>query len=103
MRLIDADKLADRLTKMWADALQDNDPFGQGEMNALVGAIRAVNEAPTIGELDSVKEQEQPLNPQEPVTPIYKSDMQFCGACRYAIPNTVNYCHHCGRKVNWNS
>ena len=48
MRLIDADELADRLTKMWAYALQDNDLFGQGEMHALVGAIRAVNEAPTV-------------------------------------------------------
>ena len=57
MRLIDADELADRLTKMWAYAMQDNDPFGQGEMNALVGAIRAVNEAPTVNELGSVKEQ----------------------------------------------
>ena len=41
------------------------------------------------------------LKAQEPVTPIYKSDMQFCGACRYAIPNTINYCPRCGRKVNW--
>ena len=95
MRLIDADELADRLTKMWADALQDNDPFGQGEMNALAGAIRAVNEAPTVNGFDSVKAQES-------VTPIYKSDMQFCGACRYAIPNTINYCPRCGRKVKQN-
>ena len=41
------------------------------------------------------------LKAQEPVTPICKSDMQFCGACRYAIPNTINYCPRCGRKVNW--
>ena len=56
MRLIDADELADRLIKMWVYALQDNDLFCQGETNALVGAIRAVNEAPTVGEWISVKD-----------------------------------------------
>lgn len=57
MRLIDADALAYQLTKMWEYALQDNDLFGQGEMSALVGAIRVVNEAPTVHGLNSVKEQ----------------------------------------------
>ena len=53
--------------------------------------------------VDILKEAVELLKAQEPVTPICKSDMLFCGACRYAIPNTVNYCPRCGRKVDWDA
>ena len=57
MRLINADALADRLTKMLEYVQQGDDLFYQGEMNALREALEAVNQAPTVYGLDSVKEQ----------------------------------------------
>lgn len=35
--------------------------------------------------------------------PIRRSEMYFCGDCKTAIARTMNYCHKCGRKVNWNA
>ena len=48
MRLIDADALANRLTKMWEYVQQGNDPYYQAEMNALREAIEAVGQAKTV-------------------------------------------------------
>ena len=48
-----------------------------------------------------VKWMEYFLKEQEPVEPIYKDVMPFCGNCKHAIAKTVNYCPKCGKAVKW--
>lgn len=35
--------------------------------------------------------------------PIWKEGIPFCGECRTAMSKTQDYCHKCGRKVDWNA
>ena len=41
------------------------------------------------------------LREQKPVKPINKSDMNFCGECKFALAETMNYCPKCGKAVKW--
>lgn len=41
------------------------------------------------------------LREQEPVKPIKREDLLFCGGCKTAIYNFLNYCPRCGKKVDW--
>lgn len=42
------------------------------------------------------------LNEQIPIKPILKSDMRFCGSCKFALASTWNCCPSCGKEILWN-
>jgi len=42
------------------------------------------------------------LKEQIPIKPIYKSDMPFCGRCKYALSSSWHNCPNCGKEIHWN-
>ena len=42
------------------------------------------------------------LRKQIPIKPILKSDMRFCGSCKFALASMWNYCPSCGKEILWN-
>ena len=41
--------------------------------------------------------------PMQPIRPTYHDNKVYCGQCGKRIPLKIkaNYCHKCGREINW--
>lgn len=41
--------------------------------------------------------------PMQPIRPTYRDNKVYCGQCGKRIPLKIkaNYCHKCGREINW--
>ena len=41
--------------------------------------------------------------PLQPIRPIWKDGKAYCGQCEKRIPLKIkaNFCHKCGREINW--
>ena len=42
------------------------------------------------------------IDKENPMKPLKLSEGDFCGNCKYEIPENVEkYCPHCGQKLDW--
>ena len=89
MRLIDAHALAAHFMCL---------PPDYYHTSYIVGEIMA---APTVHELDNVKEQESVSVGKRIKTGDVVLDFYECGHCKNSIRKPWRYCPFCGREVKW--